>query len=135
MADRTLHVDLHALVDGMVLQGANHLQAGTVANVRQAWIAMPTKVALQDAPVFRAVEQRTPFLQQIDFRWRLLGMQLGHAPVIEHLAATHGIAEMRLPVIAGVDIGQGRRDAPFCHDSMGLAQQGLTDQSNRDTLG
>ena len=48
-------------MDGTVLQGANHLEAGAVTDVRQAWIAMPTKVALQDASVFRAVKQCPPF--------------------------------------------------------------------------
>jgi hypothetical protein len=62
-------------------------------------------------------------------------MQLRHAPVVEHLAATHRIAEMYLPVITRVSIGQGRRNPPFRHDRMGFSQQGLTDQADRHPMG
>src|SRR5882762_1186690 len=58
MADRALHVDVDALVDGMVLQRANHLQSGAVAHMRQARVAMATEIALQDAAVLRTVKER-----------------------------------------------------------------------------
>ena len=104
MADRALHVDIDALVDGMVLQRANHLQPGAVTHVRQARKTMSTKIALQDTSILRAVKQCPPFLELVDPIRCLLGMQLRHAPVVEHLAATHRIAEMHLPVVTRVDI-------------------------------
>ena len=50
----------NALVDAVVLQGANHFEAGAVAHVRQTRIAMPAKVALENAAIGRAVEQGPP---------------------------------------------------------------------------
>ena len=109
--DRALHVHLDALVDAVVLQGADHLQPGAVAHVRQAGILVTAKVSLQDAAVPRAIEQRAPRLQLAHALRRLLGMQFGHAAVVHVLAAAHGIREVHLPVVALVHVGQGCRNA------------------------
>ena len=58
--DRALHVDVDALMDAVVLQRADHLEAGAVADVREARIAVAAEVALQDAAVLRAVEDARP---------------------------------------------------------------------------
>ncbi len=58
-----LHVKIDALVDAVILQGADHLQAGAVAHVRQARITVPAEIALQNLAVFGAIEQRAPSLQ------------------------------------------------------------------------
>ena len=52
-------------------------------------------------------------------------MQLRHAPVVEHLAATHGVAEVDLPVVLFVDVAHRSSDAAFGHDGVGLAEEGL----------
>ena len=57
-------------------------------------------------------------------------MQLGHAPVVDHLAAAHRVLEMDLPVVVGVDVAQRRRDAALGHDGVGLAEQGLADDTD-----
>src|SRR5207244_6087117 len=44
-----LHVRLDALVDAVVLERPDHLQAGPVTYVRQPGILVPTEVALEDA--------------------------------------------------------------------------------------
>ena len=93
-----------ALVDAVVLQRADHLQAGAVADVRQPRIAVAAEVALQDAAVLRAVEDRAPGLQLAHAVGRLLGVQLGHAPVVEVLAAAHRVGEVDLPAVAIVDV-------------------------------
>ena len=126
------HVDVDALVDAVVLQGADHLQAGAVADVGQPRVAVAAEVALQDAAVLGAVEDGPPGFQLADARRRFLGVQLGHAPVVDVLAAAHGVGEMDLPVVAFVDVGQRRRDAALGHDGVGLAQQRLADQADRD---
>ena len=51
------------LVDAVVLQRADHLEAGAVADVREARIAVAAEVALQDAAVRRAIEHRAPRLE------------------------------------------------------------------------
>ena len=58
--DRALHVDLDALVDAVVLQRADHLQAGAIADVRQPRVAVAAEVALEDAAVLGAVEDARP---------------------------------------------------------------------------
>ena len=85
--------------DDLLLQGADQLQAGAVADVRQARVLVAAEVALADLAVLGAVEQRTVGLQLPDPLRRLLGVQLGHPEVVEELAAAHGVAEVDLPVV------------------------------------
>jgi hypothetical protein len=126
--DGELHEDVDALVDAVVLQGANHLQAGAVADVGQAGVAMAAEVALQDAAVVGAVEHRAPGLQFAHPVGRFLGVQFRHPPVVNVLSAAHGVGEVDLPAIAVVHVGQRRRHPAFGHHGVRLAQQGLADQ-------
>src|SRR4030067_496569 len=56
------------------------------------------EVALRDEAGLGAVEQRPPLLQLEHPVGRLLGVELGHAPVVEHLDAAHGVADVYLSV-------------------------------------
>ena len=85
--------------------------------------------------VLGPVEQRAPVLELADPVGGLLGVELGHAPVVEHLAAAHGVAEVDLPVVLVVDVAQGGGDAALGHDGVGLAQQGLAHQSGPQAPG
>ena len=53
-----MHVD--ALMNAMILQRADHLQAGPVSNMREAGILVTTKVALENAAVVCPVKERAP---------------------------------------------------------------------------
>jgi hypothetical protein len=53
-------VDFHAGVDAVILQGADHFEAGAVADVSEARVAMAAEIALQDAAVLSTVEERAP---------------------------------------------------------------------------
>ena len=130
--DRELHVDVDAAVDAVILQRADHLEAGAIADVREPRIAMAAEVALEDPAVLRAVEDRAPGLELADAIRRLLRVQLGHAPVVHVLAAAHRVGEVHLPAVAVVDVGERRRDAPFGHDRVRLAEQRLADQPDLD---
>ena len=101
--------NVDALVDAVILQRADHLQAGAVADVRQARIAVAAEVALEDPAVLGAVEHRAPGLELADAVGRFLGVQLGHAPVVEVLAAAHRVGEVDLPVVAVVDVAHAPR--------------------------
>ena len=129
--DRVFHVDLDALVDAVVLQGADHLQTGAIADVGQARIAVAAEVALQDLAVLGAVEHRAPGFQLAHAARGFLGVQLGHAPVVDVLPAAHGVGEVHAPGIAVIDVGHGRGHSAFGHDGVGLAQQGFADQAHR----
>ena len=131
LGDGVLHVDLEALMDAVVLQRADHLQAGAIADVGQARVAVAAEVALQDAAVLGAIEDGAPGLELAHAIGRLLGVQLGHPPVVEVLAAAHGVREVDLPAVAIVDVGHRRRHAPLGHDRVGLAEQRLADQAHR----
>ena len=98
--------------DRLLLQGADDLEPGAVAHVGQAGVAVAAEVALEDAAVLGAVEQGPPALELVDPVGRLLGVELGHAPVVEHLAAAHGVAEVDLPVVLGVDVAHGGGQPP-----------------------
>ena len=129
--DGVFHVHFHALVDPVVLKGADHFQAGAVTHVGETGILVSAEVALQDAAVGRPVEQGAPGFQLTYAVRRFAGVQFGHAPIAQVLAAPHRVGEMDAPAVPVVHVGQRRRDAPFGHDRMGLAQQGLAHQSHR----
>ena len=133
--DGVLHVDGDAQVDGVVLQRANQLEAGAVADVREPRIAVAAEVALVDPAVGRAVEHRAPRFELADAVGRFLRVQLRHAPVVHVLAAAHRVGEVHLPAVAVVVVGHGRRHAAFRHDGVRLAEQRLADQADRDAGG
>src|SRR5579872_2779978 len=96
---------------------------------------MAAKSALQDLPVGSTVEERAPLLEFPNTVRSLLGVELGHAPVIEELASAHGIAEMRSPVVRMVHISHGGGDTALRHDGVRLAQQRFAHNANRCALG
>ena len=113
--------------DHPLLQGADHLQAGPVADVGQPRVLVPAEVPLADLAVLGPVEQRAPGLQLPDPVRRLLGVQFGHPPVVQELAAAHRVAEVDLPVVVGVDVAHGGGAAALGHDRVRLAEQRLGD--------
>ena len=125
-----LHEDVGAHGHDLLLERADQLEPGAVAHVGQAREAVTAEVALEDLAVGRAVEERPPLLELVDAVRRLLGVQLGHAVVVEHLAAAHGVAEVHHPVVLGVDVAHRCGHAALGHDGVGLAQQGLGDDGD-----
>ena len=111
--------------DDLLLHGADQLQAGAVADVRQPRVGVPAEVALADLAVLEAVEQRAVGLQLPDPVGRLLGVQFGHPPVVQELAAAHGVAEVGLPVVFRVGVAHRRGAAALGHHRVGLAEQRL----------
>jgi hypothetical protein len=57
-------------------------------------------------------------------------VQFGHAPVVQILAAAHGVGEMDAPVIAVVDIAHGRGHAAFGHHGVRFAEQRFADHAH-----
>src|SRR5206468_136490 len=112
----------------VVLERPDHLEAGTIADVREPRVAMATEVALQDEAVLRAVEQRAPLLELEDAVGCFLRVDLRHAPVVEQLAAAHRVAEVDFPVVLLPHVAQRRRDAALGHDGMRLPEQRLADE-------
>ena len=106
-----------------MLEGADHLQAGAVADVGEPGVAVAAEVALADQPVRRPVEERAPVLELHDPLGRLLGVELRHPPVVEHLPAAHGVAEVHLPVVLGVEVAHRRGRATLGHHRVRLAEQ------------
>ena len=120
---------------GVLLERADHLEPGAVADVGEARVAVAAEVALGDQAVLGAVEERAPLLQLEHAVRRLHGVQLRHAPVVQHLAAAHGVAEVDLPVVLLPDVAHGRRDAALGHHGVGLAEERLADQRGPDPAG
>ena len=118
----------------LLLERADELQAGAVADVREPRVLVPAEVALRDAAVGGAVEQRAVGLQLPDPLRRLLRVQLGHPRVVEELAAAQGVAEVDLPAVLGVDVAHRRRDAALGHDGVRLAEQRLADDRGAQPL-
>ena len=101
----------------------------------EARIAVAAKIALENSTVPSPIEDRAPAFQFADAFGRFLGMQFSHAPVVDILAPAHCVGKMNLPIIAFIDVGQGRGHTPFGHDRVCLAEQGLADQTNFDARG
>ena len=82
-------------------------------------------------PSLRAIEDRAPRFELADAVGRFLRVQLGHAPVVDVLAAAHRVGEVDLPVVAVVDVGERGGDAAFGHHRVRLAEQRLADEPDR----
>ena len=119
----------------MVLQGADNLQPGAVPHMRQAGVPVPAEIPLADQPVPGAVEDRPPFLQLAHAVGRFPGVQLGHAPLVEKLAATHGVTEVDLPAVAAIDVAQCRRHSPFGHHRVSLSQKRFAHETGAHAAG
>ena len=130
--DGEFHVDGDAAVDAVILQRPDHLETGAVADVRQPRIAVAAEVALEDPAVGRPIEDGAPGFELAHAIGRLSGVELGHAPVVDVLAAAHRVGEVHLPAVAIVDVGEGGGDAPFSHDGVRLAEQRFADQPDLD---
>ena len=129
-----LHVDGDALVHRVLLERADHLQPGAVSDVGQPGVAMASEVALEDPPVLGPVEERAPLLQLQHPGRCLLGVELGHPPVVEELSSTHGVAEVDLPVVLRPDVAQRGGDAALGHHRVRLAEERLADQCGVGSL-
>src|SRR6185436_12642383 len=117
-----LHMHMNPLMHTIILEGANHLKAGAIANVGQAWITMATKIALADESVLGAIKYRPPLFKLLDTISCLLREELNHPPLIQKFSAAHGIAKMDLPVVTVIDITQCRRHSAFGHDRVGFSE-------------
>ena len=133
VGDGALHEHVDAERDQPLLKGADHLQAGAVADVREAGVAVAAEVALTDQPVRRTVEEGAPVLELHHPLGRLLGVELGHPPVVEHLPAAHGVAEVHLPVVLGVEVAHRGSGAALGHHRVRLAEQRLADHRDPRT--
>jgi len=96
---------------------------------------MAAEGALIDAAIGRAIEQRAPRLELRDAVGRFLGVDLGHAPIVVHLAAAHRVAEMHAPVVFPHHVAERRRGAPLGHHRVGFAEQRFADQGDFGFLG
>ena len=96
----------------------------------EARILVAAEVALQDASVRGAIEQRAPGLELAHAIRRFAGVELGHPPVVDVLAAAHGVGEVHAPAVAVVDVRERRRDAAFRHDRVRLAEERLADDAD-----
>ena len=88
---RAFHVDFHALMNAVVLQRANHFQAGAVTDVRQARITMAAEVALQNAAFLGTVEQRAPGFKLAHAVRRFFRVKFSHTAIVDVLTATHRV--------------------------------------------
>ena len=130
--DGDLHVDVDPTgVDQDVLQAADELQPGAVSDVGQARIGVGAEGPLVDHARARPVEHRAPALELEDPCRRLPGVDLRHPPVVDQLAALHGVGEVGLPAVEMVHVGERGGDAALGHHGVGLPEQRLADHGDR----
>ena len=59
-------------------------------------------------------------------------MQFGHAPIVQVLAATHGVGKMHAPIVAVVHVAERGRYAAFSHHCMRFAEKRFADYTDFD---
>ena len=133
--DAHLHVNFDSAVNTVVLQCANHFQTSPIAYVREPWIFVAAEISLQNPPILCSIEHCAPRFKFADTRGCFLGMQFGHAPIVDVLAAAHRVGEMHLPVIAIVDVGERRGDAAFGHYRVRFAEKTFANHADRNACG
>src|SRR5215210_3403973 len=95
---------------------------------------MPAEGTLADLAFRRPVEERAPLLQLVDPVGSLFGEGLDHLPVVEELAAPHGVDKVLAPGVVGVDVPDRGGDATLGHDGVGLAEQALGNDADREAV-
>src|SRR5438445_5961017 len=98
-----------------ILQRPDHLETRAIANVTETLESVAAESPLQNISVGSSIEKRAPLFQFPHPLGRFLRMYLGHAPVVQELAAAHRVAKVRAPIVGSVDVGHCRRDAAFSH--------------------
>src|SRR5262249_57598717 len=119
-----------SLMHTMVLQCADHLQSGAIADVSEPWITMSTEISLEDAPVFCAIKNGAPGFELAHSIGRFLRVQFCHSPLIDVLTAAHGIGEVHLPIVAFIDVGQRRCDSALSPHRLPLTHNTFAHDSN-----
>src|SRR5579859_1732360 len=132
--DGALHVTVETKMHTAILQSANHLEAGAIANVAEASVGVAAESALENRAVIRAIEKRAPLFEFADAVGRFLGVELSHAPVVEKLSAAHGVAEVRLPAVGGIHVGHGGGDSALGHDRVSFSEKGFANHTYRGAL-
>ncbi len=93
---------------------------------REPRVFVPTEVALQNLAVGGAVEHRAP---PLPFAYTIRGFFRVEfrcaCQLLTYCPPRMVSAQMHLPVVAGIDIRQRRRDATFRHDGVCFAQSDL----------
>src|SRR6185369_17372926 len=89
-----LLIDFNTLMNTMILQCTDHLQACAITHMREARIFMPTEIALKNSSVWCSVEHSTPRFKLTHMIRRLLHKNFNHAPVVEVLTTTHRVCKM-----------------------------------------
>jgi hypothetical protein len=112
-------------VDDLVLEGADQLEAGAVADVDEPAVRVAAECPLRHPAVGGAVEDAAPALELAHAVRRLPCVQLRHPPVVQVLAAEHRVLEVRAPVVLGCDVAERRGDAALRHHGVRLSEEGL----------
>ena len=121
--DGVFHVHRDALMNAVILQRADEFETRAVADVGETRITMTAEIALRNFSFLGAIKHRPPSFEFVNARRCFLGVQFGHAPVVDILAAAHRVGEMDLPIVAVVHIAHGRGHAAFGHDGVRLAEE------------
>src|SRR5438477_13023488 len=91
---------------------------------------MTAEMALQNTPVFCAIEYGAPGFELSYAIRRFFRVQLRHSPLIHVLPAAHGVGTMHFPVVAFVHVCECRSDSNFRHYGVRFAEQGLANKSD-----
>jgi len=98
--------------------------------VSEPRIAMTAKIALENFPIFRPIEHCAPALEFADPFGRLLGVQFGHAPIVNVLTSAHSVREVDFPIVPVIDIRKGSGHTAFSHYGVRLAEKRFANQAN-----
>ena len=111
----------------LVLERADQLASRAIADVDEPLVRVTAERTLRHPSVGRSIEDAAPALELADAFRRLPRVQLGHAPVVQVLAAEEGVLEVDPPAVVGVHVPERGRHAAFRHDRVRLPEERLRD--------
>src|SRR4029077_5221401 len=103
---------------------------GAVSDMREARVGVRAEWALMDTALPRAIENGAPAFELQDSVRRFLGGELGHAPVVDELAAFDRVREMDLPRVLVRNVVHRRGHTALSHDRVRLAEQRLANDQH-----
>src|SRR5262245_27903010 len=93
-------------------------------------ITMSTEISLENAAVLCAIKNGAPGFELAHPIGGFLRVQFSQAPLVDVLTAAHRIGEMHLPVVAFIDVSQGRCDSALRHYRVRFTKKRFADKSN-----
>jgi len=97
-------------MNSVILQSPDHFESSAIADMRKAWIFVASKIPLQNAAIFCAIEDRAPFLEFADTNLALPSRAVRPCAIDSHIGRRASCRRNAPSVVAIVHVAERRRD-------------------------